>query len=83
MAYLARLGPGARVEFGRLARDLDLTEGNLSRHLAKLEEAGYVRVEKGYVGRRPRTWIGLTGRGRDAFFAHVAALEGLLKGGRP
>ncbi len=81
MAYLAGLGPDARVEFGALKRALDLTEGNLSRHLAKLEEAGYLAIEKGYVKRRPRTWVRLTGRGRDAFAAHVAFLEQLLKGG--
>jgi len=80
MAYLARLGPDARVEFKKLQRDLDLTEGNLSRHLTKLEEAGYLRVEKGFVGRRPRTWVGLTGKGRDAFLAHVKELERLVKG---
>ncbi len=80
VAYLARLGTDARVEFNKLLRDLGLTEGNLSRHLAKLEEAGYLRVEKGFVGRRPRTWVGLTGKGRDAFLAHVKELERLVKG---
>lgn len=80
MAYLARLGPDARVEFQKLLHDLGLTEGNLSRHLTKLEEAGYLRVEKGFVGRRPRTWVELTGKGRDAFLAHVKELERLVKG---
>jgi len=81
MAYLASLGPDARVEFGTLKRALDLTEGNLSRHLARLEEAGYVAIEKGYVNKRPRTWVRLTGRGRDAFYAHVDYLKRLLEGG--
>ncbi len=53
MALLASLGEGAQVEFTWLKEALDLTEGNLSSHLAKLEEAGYVQVEKGYQGRRP------------------------------
>jgi DNA-binding MarR family transcriptional regulator len=81
MALLASLGEGAQVEFTWLKEALDLTEGNLSSHLAKLEEAGYVQVEKGYQGRRPRTWVRLTPQGRAAYQAHRQALLGLLKGG--
>jgi DNA-binding MarR family transcriptional regulator len=44
-----------------------LTWGNLSTHLGKLEEARYVRVEKGYDGKKPRSLISLTARGRNAF----------------
>jgi DNA-binding MarR family transcriptional regulator len=81
MALLASLGEGAQVEFTWLKEALDLTEGNLSSHLAKLEEAGYVQVEKGYQGRRPRTWVRLTPQGRAAYQARRQALLGLLKGG--
>jgi DNA-binding MarR family transcriptional regulator len=81
MALLASLGEGAQVEFTWLKEALNLTEGNLSSHLAKLEEAGYVQVEKGYQGRRPRTWVRLTPQGRAAYQAHRQALLGLLKGG--
>ncbi len=81
MALLASLGEGAQVEFTWLKEALELTEGNLSSHLAKLEEAGYVQVEKGYQGRRPRTWIRLTPQGRAAYQAHRQALLELLKGG--
>jgi DNA-binding MarR family transcriptional regulator len=80
MALLASLGEGAQVEFTWLKEALDLTEGNLSSHLAKLEEAGYVQVEKGYQGRRPRTWVRLTPQGRAAYQAHRQALLELLKG---
>ena len=80
MAFLARLGPEAEVEFTRLQKHLGLTEGNLSRHLAKLESAGYVRVNKGYRGRRPRTWVRLTERGREALFGHLRVLESMVKG---
>jgi len=80
MAFLARLGPDAEVEFGRLQKSLGLTEGNLSRHLSKLEAAGYVRLKKGYRGRRPRTWVRLTGKGRDAFYAHLEVLEAIVRG---
>ena len=49
-----------RVEFGFLRTQLELTAGNLSQHLGVLEAAGLVEVEKGYAGRRARTWITLT-----------------------
>ncbi|WP_022797716.1 winged helix-turn-helix domain-containing protein [Thermus islandicus] len=79
MALLHALGEGAQVEFSWLKDALGLTEGNLSSHLAKLEEAGYVRVEKGYQGKRPRTWVALTPQGRAAYEAHRRALLELLR----
>jgi len=68
-----------RAEFGYLREALGLTPGNLSRHLTVLEEAGLVQVEKGYSGRRPRTWIRITGRGRDALATELRALTELLR----
>ena len=68
----------ARAEFGYLRGALGLTPGNLSRHLTVLEEAGLVQVEKGYQGRRPRTWVRITGRGRDALAAELATLTELV-----
>ena len=82
MAFLRGLGAEAQAEFGTLQKALELTEGNLSRHLSKLENAGYVAIEKGYSGRRPRTWIQLTGTGADAFDRHLAALEALTRRAR-
>ena len=69
----------ARTEFGYLRGALGLTPGNLSRHLTVLEEAGLVRVEKGYQGRRPRTWVRITGLGRAALAAELATLTELLR----
>lgn len=68
-----------RAEFGYLREELGLTAGNLSRHLAVLEEAGLVAVEKGYAGRRPRTWVSITAAGRAALRAELAALTELLR----
>ena len=51
-----------RAEFGYLREALGLTPGNLSKHLTVLEQAGMVEVEKGYAGRRPRTWVRITSR---------------------
>ena len=71
---------GAEAEFTWLKEALGLTEGNLSSHLQKLEEAGYVRVEKGFRGKRPKTWVALTPEGRAAYEAYRKALLDLLQG---
>ena len=68
-----------RAEFGYLREALDLTPGNLSRHLTVLEDAGMVKVEKGYEGRRPRTWVSITRRGRSALAAELDALAALVR----
>jgi DNA-binding MarR family transcriptional regulator len=67
-----------RAEFGYLREALGLTPGNLSKHLTVLERAGMVEVEKGYTGRRPRTWVRITAQGRAALAAELAALTKLL-----
>jgi predicted ArsR family transcriptional regulator len=69
----------AKAEFGYLRDALGLTAGNLSRHLTVLEEAGLVQVEKGYAGRRPRTWVRITSQGRAALAAELAALTELMR----
>jgi DNA-binding MarR family transcriptional regulator len=68
-----------RTEFGYLRETLGLTAGNLSRHLTVLEDAGLVEVEKGYKGRRPRTWVRITRRGRSALAAELDVLAGLVR----
>jgi DNA-binding MarR family transcriptional regulator len=55
-----------------------LTWGNLSVNVKKLEEAGYVSVEKRFVERRPQTWVKLTEMGREAFRAYRSQLKGVL-----
>jgi DNA-binding MarR family transcriptional regulator len=68
-----------RAEFRYLRETLGLTAGNLSRHLTVLEDAGLIDVEKGYAGRRPRTWVRITRRGRSALAAELDVLEGLVR----
>ncbi|WP_181794480.1 transcriptional regulator [Streptomyces sp. WELS2] len=68
-----------RVEFGFLKEQLAVTDGNLSRHLKVLEESGMITVEKGYVGRRPRTWVTLTREGAQALDAELRALRALVR----
>ncbi len=67
-----------RVEFGYLRTQLDLTAGNLSKHLSVLEAAGLVEVEKGYDGRRGRTWITLTAAGSTALTEEIKRLKQLI-----
>lgn len=80
VATLAGLPPGDRIVFTRLQKLLGMTAGNLSTHLRKLEDVGYVAVEKAFEGRSPVTSVALTGTGRQAFETYTASLEALLKG---
>lgn len=78
LGVLAILREADRVEFAYLRDALELTDGNLSRHLRTLETAGYIEVHKGYQGRRPRTWLSLTRPGRQALDAELTALRALV-----
>lgn len=68
-----------QAEFGYLRETLGLTSGNLSTHLMVLEDAGLIHVEKGYQGRRPRTWVSITSQGRTALAAEMEALTQLVR----
>ena len=67
-----------RVEFGYLRSQLELTAGNLSQHLSVLESAGLIETDKGYAGRRARTWITLTKAGHTALAEEIARLKLLI-----
>ena len=68
----------ARVDFAYLKQTLDLTDGNLGRHLETLEQAGLVSVDRVRDGSRSRSWIRVTRKGRIALRAEIAALRELL-----
>lgn len=78
MTTLTALSGGDSLTFPRLQTLLDVTAGNLSTHLRRLEDAGYVRVTKGHVGRTPTTHVQATREGRRAFEDYVANLHALL-----
>lgn len=78
LGILAVLNEADQADFGFLKEALDLSDGNLSRHLRVLEEAGFVRIDKGYEGRRPRTRVNATRQGRRALADHLAALQQLI-----
>jgi DNA-binding MarR family transcriptional regulator len=78
MATLNALRGGAKLEFTELRKLLDVTDGNLGTHLVTLENAGYVEIEKTFVGKKPRTRVSLTRAGRRAFDAHVQYLQDII-----
>ena len=75
MAYL--VGAGS-ADFTTLKTHLQASDGNLSVHLRKLEEAGFVEVAKTFQGRKPLTRATMTDAGRDAFVAYLDAMSGLV-----
>ena len=74
-SVMALLVAGEKVEFGFVRDAVEISDSALSQHVTKLEKAGYVKVTKGQLGRRPRTWLSATRAGRDAFRQHVAVLN--------
>jgi DNA-binding MarR family transcriptional regulator len=79
LGILTLAAEARRVEFGYLRAALNLTAGNLSRHITVLAEAGLVEVEKGYEGRRARTWIHITRSGQRALATEMATLASLVR----
>ena len=78
MVYLA---DAEVADFTELKTALEATQGNLSIHLKKLEEAGYVSIDKSFVDKKPLTRVRITDAGRDAFQAYVEAIGALI--GKP
>ena len=74
-SLMAALAKGEELEFRFLRDALGVSDSVLSRHASSLEEAGYVTIRKGYVGKRPRTWMSLSALGRKIFEEHVQALR--------
>jgi len=75
MAYLMDVDA---ADFSELKGVLEATQGNLSVHLSKLEEAGYVEIIKGYQGRKPLTRVHITPAGRQAFARYIDVLTSLV-----
>jgi DNA-binding MarR family transcriptional regulator len=79
LGILTVLGETDRADFPYLKALLQLTDGNLGRHIEVLAAEGLVRVTKGYEGRRPRTWVEITKPGRGALAAEMDALKQLVQ----
>lgn len=78
LAILSVLYAVKEADFLFLLRETGLTKGNLSTHLSKLEAAGYIEIEKGYVGKLPQTLCRMTEAGRQAFNDYRKQLKDFL-----
>lgn len=67
------------ITFNALKELLDLTDGNLAGHTRALEQAGYLRVEKSFIGKKPNTRFFITPEGKQAFESHLEALEKIIR----
>lgn len=81
MASLTSLTSDMDVDFSSLAQLLKLTDGNLGAHLQKLEKARYIKIDKTFVDRKPKTYVKATALGREAFEEHIAALKSIIGDG--
>ncbi len=79
MSALNALADGEAIDFVRLKTIAGATDGNLGAHLTTLENAGYVKIEKDFVGKKPRTRVAIAKDGRKAFARHVAYLKDVIE----
>ncbi len=80
MGVMSILVVNEEVSFNDLKQMLDVTDGTLASHLVNLEENGYVKVHKGFIGRKTNTTYSITRAGEKAFKDHIEALENMIKG---
>jgi DNA-binding HxlR family transcriptional regulator len=78
LAVLSILIAARHADFNYLKQETGTTDGNLSAHLTRLEEAGYIQVKKAFQGKKPRTTCSLTEKGKSAFAKYLKALEGYI-----
>ena len=69
-----------QINFNDLKQLMDVTDGNLASHIKALEESGYIKVNKGFIGRKTNTTYTVTKAGEKAFQQHLAALEKMING---
>ena len=79
LAIVSALAANTTLSFNELKQLLDTSDGNLSVHARKLEDAGYVRCSKSFEGRTPRSDYELTGSGRQALQRYLAHMEALIR----
>ena len=78
LGIMSALVVNAEINFNELKELLQITDGNLASHLKTLEESGYVKIQKGFVGRKTNTTYSITKTGEKAFKTHLAALEKMI-----
>ena len=78
LSIMAMLASVDDAEFQAVRDAIEVSDSVLSKQVGILEGAGYVRVKKGYVGKRPRTWLSVSDAGRETLGRHLAALRALV-----
>ncbi|MEI7735244.1 MAG: transcriptional regulator [Ferruginibacter sp.] len=78
LGIMSALMVNEEVNFNDLKELLSITDGNLASHLKTLEESGYVKIEKGFIGRKTNTTYSVTKAGEKAFKTHLTALEKMI-----
>jgi DNA-binding MarR family transcriptional regulator len=78
LAIVAYLSGAGTASFSELGERAQANDGNVSVHLRTLEEAGYVALEKRFVGRKPQTLVSLTETGRTAWLAYIMRMQALI-----
>jgi DNA-binding MarR family transcriptional regulator len=79
-SVVALLAAAQQAEFSFVRDNVEVTDSVLSKQMSALEQGGYVKVKKGFVGKRPRTWLSLTRQGRQKFERHLGALREIAAG---
>lgn len=79
LGIMSALLVNAEINFNELKELIEVTDGNLSSHLKTLEESGYIKVQKGFIGRKTNTTYSVTKAGEKAFKAHLDALEEMIR----
>ena len=82
LGIISALAVNDELTFNDLKKLLEITDGNLSVHARKLEDAGYVRCTKSFVGRQPRTEFKLTATGRHALETYLEQMESVIRAAR-
>ena len=80
LGVMSTLMVNEEMSFNDLKQMLDVTDGNLATHLVNLEENGYIKVHKGFIGRKTNTTYAVTKSGEKAFSEHIEILENMIKG---
>lgn len=79
LSMMAALAAADSIDFRQLRDLVEVSDSLLSKHISTLEEAGYVDVKKGYAGKRPRTWLSLSQKGRAAYEDYVEVLASITR----
>jgi DNA-binding MarR family transcriptional regulator len=80
LGVMSILTVNEEISFNDLKQMLEVTDGNLATHLQTLEESGYIKVHKGFIGRKTNTTYSITRAGDKAFKDHIQGLENMIRG---